>query len=199
MTDQLPPSPVEPPPVWDAQTRPVVIEGGASGAVMGAGVTLLVISALVGILSLFALFAGAIMGEMSGLYRDSGLTDEQIRIATGLGRVVILAVGGVGLALAVAHLLSGIGVLRRRGWARILGLVLSVLGVVIWGLALVGSVVAAVQPIPAGYLESSGLTIEEYRSFARIGTVVGLVITTVALAAYLFILVVLARRGREFA
>ena len=199
MTDQLPPSPIEPVPVWDAQTRPVVIEGGASGAVVGAGVILLVISALVGIFSLFALFAGAIMGEMSGIYRDSGLTDEQVRIAMGLGRVVILAVGGVGLALAVAHLLSGIGVLRRRGWARILGLVLSVLGVVIWGLALVGSTVAAVQPIPAGYLESSGLTIEEYRSFARIGTVVGLVITTVALAAYLFILLVLVRRGREFA
>jgi len=199
MTDQLPPSPIEPVPVWDAQTRPVVIEGGASGAVVGAGVILLVISALVGIFSLFALFAGAIMGEMSGIYRDSGLTDEQVRIAMGLGRVVILAVGGVGLAIAVAHLLSGIGVLRRRGWARILGLVLSVLGVVIWGLALVGSTVAAVQPIPAGYLESSGLTIEEYRSFARIATVVGLVITTVALAAYLFILLVLVRRGREFA
>jgi hypothetical protein len=107
--------------------------------------------------------------------------------------------GGIGLALALAHLISGIGVLKRRGWARILGLVLSVLGVVIWGLALLGSVVAAVQPIPAGYLESSGLTIEQYRSFARIGSVVGLVITTVALSGYLFILVVLARRGREFA
>ena len=199
MTDQQPPELSEPAPVWDAQTRPVVIKGGASGAVVGAGVTLLVISALVGILSLFALFAGAIMGQMSGLYRDAGLTEEQVRMAMGLGRVVILAVGVIGLALAVAHLVSGIGVLRRRGWARILGLVLSVLGIVIWGLALVGSVVTAVQPIPAGYLESSGLTIEEYRSFARIGTVVGLAITTVALASYLFILVVLVRRGREFA
>jgi hypothetical protein len=199
MTDQQPPEPIEPAPVWDAQARPVVIEGGASGAVVGVGVILLVISTLVGIFSLFAVFAGAIMGEMSGIYRDSGLTEEQVRMAMGLGRVVILAVGGIGLALAVAHLVSGIGVLRRRGWARILGLVLSVLGVVIWGLALVGSVVAAVQPIPAGYLESSGLTIEEYRSFARIGTVVGLVITAIALSAYLFILIVLVRRGREFA
>jgi hypothetical protein len=199
MTDQQPPEPIEPAPVWNAQTRPVVVEGGASGAVVGAGVILLVISALVGIFSLFALFAAAIMGEMSGLYRDSGLTDEQVRMAAALGRVDILGVGGIGLALAVAHLVAGIGVLRRRGWARILGLVLSVLGVVVWGLALVGSVVVAVQPIPAGYLENSGLTIEEYRSFTRIGTVVGLVITTVALAAYLFILVVLARRGREFA
>jgi hypothetical protein len=177
----------------------VILQGGASGAVVGAGVILLVISALVGIFSLFALFAGAMMGQMSGLYGDSGLTEEQIRTALSLGRVFVFAMGGIGLALALAHLISGIGVLKRRGWARILGLVLSVLGVVIWGLALLGSVVAAVQPIPAGYLESSGLTIEQYRSFARIGSVVGLVITGVALAAYLFILVVLARRGREFA
>jgi hypothetical protein len=199
MTDQQPSEATEAAPAWNAQPPAVVAEGGASGAVVGAGVTLLVISALVGIFSLFALFAGAIMGQMSGLYRDSGLTEEQTRLALGLGRIVVLAIGGIGLALAVAHLVSGIGVLRRRGWARILGLVLSVLGVVIWGLALVGSVVTAVQPIPAGYLESSGLTIEEYRSFARIGTVVGVVITAVALAGYLFILVVLARRGREFA
>ena len=177
----------------------MIIEGGASGVVVATGVILLVISALVGIFSLFALFAGAIMGEMSGLYRDSGLTEEQIRMALGVGRAFVFAMGGIGLALAVAHLVSGIGVLKRRGWARIVGLVLSVLGVVIWGLALVGSVVAAVQPIPAGYVESSGLTLEEYRSFARIGTVVGLAVTSVALAAYLFILVVLARRGREFA
>jgi hypothetical protein len=199
VTDQPLPEDVAPVPQWDAQTQAVILQGGASGAVVGAGVILLVISALVGIFSLFALFAGAMMGQMSGLYGDSGLTEEQIRTALSLGRVFVFAMGGIGLALALAHLISGIGVLKRRGWARILGLVLSVLGVVIWGLALLGSVVAAVQPIPAGYLESSGLTIEQYRSFARIGSVVGLVITGVALAAYLFILVVLARRGREFA
>ena len=199
MTDEPLPQGAGPIPGWDARTQPVIIEGGASGVVVGAGVILLVISALVGIFSLFALFAGAIMGEMSGLYRDSGLTEEQIRTALGVGRIVVFAMGGIGLALAVAHLVSGIGVLKRRGWARIVGLVLSVLGIVIWGLALVGSLVAAVQPIPAGYVESSGLTLEEYRSFARIGSFVGLAVTSVALAAYLFILVVLARRGREFA
>jgi len=199
VTDAPLPQGAAPIPGWDARTQPVIIEGGASGVVLGAGVILIVFSVLVGIFSLFALFAGAIMGEMSGLYRDSGLTEEQIRMALGVGRAFVFAMGGIGLALAVAHLVSGIGVLKRRGWARIVGLVLSVLGVVIWGLALVGSVVAAVQPIPAGYVESSGLTLEEYRSFARIGSVVGLAVTSVALAAYLFILVVLARRGREFA
>jgi hypothetical protein len=199
VTDGPLPQAAGPVPGWDARTQPVIIEGGASGMVLGAGVILIVFSALLGIFSLFALFAGAIMGEMSGLYRDSGLTEEQIRTALGVGRAFVFAMGGIGLALALAHLVSGIGVLKRRGWARIVGLVLSVLGVVIWGLALVGSLVAAVQPMPAGYVESSGLTLEEYRSFARIGSVIGLAVTSVALAAYLFILVVLARRGREFA
>jgi hypothetical protein len=199
MTEQEPTEPVEPitqqVPVWDAQSRPVVVEGGASGVVVGAGVILLVIAALVGIFSLFALLAGAMMGQMTGLSADSGLTDAQLAVA----RVFVLVIGGIGLALAVTHLISGIGVLRRRGWARILGLVLSVLGVLIWGLALAGSLAAATQPIPAGYLESSGLTIEQYRSFARLGSGIGLVVTGLALASYLFILVVLARRGREFA
>ena len=36
MTDQPPPEPIEPAPVWDAQTRAVVIEGGAKfkGSIM---------------------------------------------------------------------------------------------------------------------------------------------------------------------
>lgn len=201
MTDQLPPERLEPSAAWAPPTQPLISpQAGPSGAVVGAGVVLLVISVLAGIFAIFAIFAGAIMGEMSDLYvGQSGLTEEESRAAMTMGRTFIFAFGAIGLALAAGHLVSGIGVLRRRGWARILGLVLSVLGILIWGLALVGSVVAVVQPMPTGYLESSGLTIEEYRSFARAGVVFGLAVIAIALAAYLFILVVLARRGREFA
>ena len=117
-----------------------------------------------------------------------------------VGRTFILAFGGVALGSAVAHLLSGIGVLRRRGWARILGLVMSVLGVLVWLLVLVSTALAATQPIPAGYLQDSradgrGIPADRARrldhrrmAFAAIG-----------LAAYTFVLVVLIRQGREFA
>ena len=116
-----------------------------------------------------------------------------------VGRPLIIAFGGVALGLGIAHLLSGIGVLRRRGWARILGLVMSLLGVLFWLLVLVSSALAATQPIPAGYLQDSGLTVEEYRSIAGAGWIVGIAFAAIGLAANGYVVVVLIRRGREFA
>jgi hypothetical protein len=172
---------------------------GASAAVVGAGVILLVIATLLGLFGIVAIFAGAIMGQIRDLSGQSGLTEEQARTLMTVGRPLIIAFGGVTLGLGLAHLLSGIGVLRRRGWARILGLVMSVLGVLFWVLVLASSALAAIQPIPAGALESSGLTLEEYRSIAGAGWIVGMAFAAIGLAANGYVLVVLIRRGREFA
>jgi hypothetical protein len=199
MTDQPPTEQLEPSPVWAPSPQPAVPQGGASGAVVGAGVILLVIATLLGIFAIFAVFAGLIMGQMPSFSGDTGLTPEETEAFMTFGRTFVIAFGGVALAFAVAHLLSGIGVLRRRGWARILGLVLSVLGVLLWLLILASAVIAATQPIPSGYLENSGLTLEEYRAVARTGTIFGIVFTAIGLSAYTFVLVVLARRGSEFA
>jgi len=202
MTDQLPESPAEPAAVWSAEVPTSAGASTTSGSVVAAGVILLVIATLVGIFgifALFALFAGAIMGDLRNFPGQSGLTQEQLDTVTRIGRTFVIAFGGVALAIALAHLLSGIGVLRRRGWARILGLVMSVLGVLFWLLLLVSSLVAATQPIPAGYLQSSGLTVEEYRSIARAGWIFGMAFSAIGLAANAFVLVVLIRKGREFA
>jgi hypothetical protein len=199
MTDQPPTEQLEPSPAWASSAQPAVPQGGASGAVVGAGVILLVIATLLGIFAIFAVFAGMLMGQMPDFSGEAGLTPEEAEAFMNLGRTFVIAFGAVALAFAVAHLVSGIGVLRRRGWARILGLVLSVLGVLIWLLILASAVIAATQPIPAGYLENSGLTLEEYRSVARTGTIFGLVFTAIGLSGYTFVLVVLARRGSEFA
>jgi hypothetical protein len=164
-------------------------------------VFLLVIATLIGIVAAFAIFAGAMMDQWQGLVGggQSGLTDEQVRAAMATGRVFVIVIGAVLLVIAVAHLASGIGVLRRRGWARIVGLVMAVLGLLVWALALLGNVVAATQAIPAGYLSDSGLTVEQYRALVGVTWIFGVAISAIALAAYLFILVVLIRRGREFA
>jgi hypothetical protein len=172
---------------------------GASGAVVGAGVILLVIATLLGLFGILAIFAGALMGQITDLSGQGGLTEEQANTLMTVGRTAIIAFGGVALGLGLAHLLSGIGVLRRRGWARILGLVMCVIGVLFWLLVLVSSALAASQPIPAGYLESSGLTVEEYRSIAGAGWIVGISLAAIGLAANGFVVVVLIRRGREFA
>jgi hypothetical protein len=173
--------------------------GGASGGVVAAGVILLVIATLLGIFGILAILGGAMIGQISNLSGQTGLTEEQVNALMTVGRTFILVLGGVAVAMSLAHLLSGIGVLRRRGWARILGLVMSVLGVLVWLLVLVSSALAAVQPIPAGYLQDSGLTVEEYRSIAGAGWIIGIAFAAIGLAAYTYVLVVVIRRGRAFA
>ena len=198
MTEQPFAPPTEPVPGWSPQA-PQSPVGGASGTVVAAGVILLVISALAGLLGILALLGGAIMGQVPILpSNDSGLTQEQFDAVMSMGRTFVLVFGGVALAIGLAHLLSGIGVLRRRSWARILGLVMSVLGMLIWALILVSTLAASGQPIPAGYLEDRGMTIEEYRAVVRTGWIVGVSLSGIALAAYTFVVVVLIRQGREF-
>jgi hypothetical protein len=172
--------------------------GVASGGVVAAGVILLVIATLLGIFGILAILGGALIGQISNLSGQTGLTQEQANALMTVGRTLIVVFGGVALAMGLAHLLSGIGVLRRRGWARILGLVMGVLGVLLWLLVLASSVLAATQPIPAGYLQDSGLTIEEYRQIAGAGWIIGIAFAAIGLAAYTYVVVVLIRRGREF-
>ena len=189
----------DPSPSWNPSPQAASGTGGTSGAVVAAGVILLVIATLLSIFGVFAILGGAMMGQISNLSGKTGLTEEQAAALMQVGRTFIFVFGGVALAIGLAHLVSGIGVLRRRGWARILGLVMSVLGVLLWLLVLVSSVLAGTQPIPAGYLQDAGLTIQEYRSMTAVGWMVGLGFAAVGLAAYAYVLVVLIRRGREFA
>jgi hypothetical protein len=205
MTDQPMSPPISPPtepvPTWSAEP-PVsgLVSGGTSGTVVAAGVILLVISALAALLGILLLLGGALMGQITSLSPgDSGLTQDQLDALAGMGRTFILVFGGVGLVVALSHLLSGIGVLRRRSWARILGLVMSVLGLLIWALILVGTLAASGQPVSAEYLADRGLTLEEYQAITRTGWIVGVSISGIVLAAYTFVLVVLIRQGREFA
>lgn len=202
MTDQpiSPPisPPTEPVPGW-APVVPAPAEG-ASGTVVAAGVILLVIAALAGLLGILALLGGAIMSQMPTLSgTESGLTQEEFDALMSMGRIFILVFGGVALVIGLAHLMSGIGVLRRRSWARILGLVMSVLGVLVWALILVGTLVTSGQPVSTEYLANRGLTLEEYQAIARTGWIVGVSLSGIALAAYTFVTVVLIRQGREFA
>jgi hypothetical protein len=176
----------------------MVVRNGPSGLLVAAAVIQLVIATLVGLFGLLFVFLGAAIGQMQDLFSQSGLSAEQTRVLVSVGGVVLFVFGGIALAVASAHLLSGIGVLKRWGWARILGIVMSVLGVLLWLLILVSNLVAATQRIPASYLSNSGLTVEEYRRLAGASSVAGVVIAAITLAAYTFVLVVLIRRGSEF-
>ena len=189
--------PVEPAIPLSAPPGPIP-HPGPSGALVAAGVIQLVIATLVGLFGILFLFVGALMGQLQDSFTGSGLTPEQTRMIARLGGVILVVFGVIALVVALAHLLGGIGALKRWGWARILGIVTSVIGVLIWLLVLVSNLVAATQRIPAGYLDNSGLTVEEYRRLVGAGAVVGIIFAAVALAAYTFVLVVLIRRGSEF-
>jgi hypothetical protein len=185
-------------PTQSLPTAAPVMRSGPSGALVAAAVIQLVIATLVGLFGLLFVFLGAAMGQMHELFSQSGLSAEETRLLVNVGGILLLVFGGIALAVALAHLLSGIGVLKRWGWARILGIVMSVLGVLLWLLILVSNLLAASQRIPASYLSNSGLTVEEYRRLAGASSVVGVVIAAITLAAYTFVLVVLIRRGSEF-
>src|SRR5580765_8008342 len=94
-------------PAWNPQ--PVTAAGAAivqstSGAVVAVGVILLAMATLIGIVAAFAIIGGG----------QSGLTKEEVRAAMAMGRTFVIVIGAVLFAIAVAHLVSGIGVLRRR-------------------------------------------------------------------------------------
>jgi len=165
----------------------------ASGVVVAAGVILLVIGSLAGILTFLGFLAWALLGEITAAER-AGYSEEQLQAALGLGQTLFV-LANVGLAIAVAHLLAGIGVLRRRGWARVLGALLSVLTVGLWGLVLLSTIVVAVPPIPS----DSTLTPSEYQAVMRVGFNFVRAFAIVGLAASAFGMEVLIRRGREFA
>jgi hypothetical protein len=176
----------------------VVVRSGPSGLLVAAAVIQLVIATLVGLFGLLFVFLGAAIGQMQDLFSQSAHSADETRALVSVGGVVLFVFGGIALAVALAHLLSGVGVLKRWGWARILGIVMSVLGVLLWLLILVSNLLAATQRIPASYLSNSGLTVEEYRRLAGASSVAGVVIAAITLAAYTFVLVVLIRRGSEF-
>jgi hypothetical protein len=164
-----------------------------SGLVTAAGVILLVIGSLVGILAFLGFLAWALLGEITA-YERADFSDGQLRAALGMGQTLFV-LASVGLSLALAHFLAGIGVLRRRMWARLLGVLLHALSVGLWALVLLSTIVVPVPPIPA----DSTLAPDEYQAVMRIGFTFIRAFAIVGLLVSAFGMEVLARRKREFA
>jgi hypothetical protein len=136
------PAPASPPPAAPAVTwAPPPAAPAATGQRT-------ILAALAGIL----LLLGGILGGLAGLavmlvggsfaqaLRDyiqvPGL--EGADAATVLGGVVAFF-GAVILVYSLVYLLAGIGVLRNRGWGRVMGLTVGILSCLIWLSGLSGS------------------------------------------------------------
>ena len=163
---------------------------------MAAATTLFVFAVLAGLVSVLMLLSGAVYDQIPNT--GTGLSEDQFRSAMAMGRVVVLFFGIAGLLVAAAHVLSGIGIIRRAGWGRILGIVTASLGVLLSALVVVIVLIGLTQPISPASLGASGMTEEQYRSVPALGLAVVMVIMGGALLCYLFVLVALIRTGSAF-
>jgi hypothetical protein len=95
------------------------------GSVTTAAVLLIVLGVLVALFGLLSLFAGAVFPSLA----DSPEFREQFgEMSPALGGL-FLVFGGVLLAYGVIEVVTGIFLLPGRGWARITGLIVAVLGI----------------------------------------------------------------------
>jgi TRAP-type C4-dicarboxylate transport system permease small subunit len=165
------------------------------GMLVTAAVILFVTGALSALVGLLLLASGALVGQLPN---TTGLSDEQFRRSASLGSAFVVGFGVAGVVAAAAHIGAGVGILRRRGWARIIGMVLSVLLILVSVLLLIIMGVAVSQPVSQQTLATSGLTAEEYRQLMGPIGAVAVGIFGVSLVAYVFVLVALIRRGSAF-
>lgn len=179
------------------------------GSVTTAAVILLVFGTLAGLGALLTLFGivlfSAMPGGSYGFPVDAnqvrwpgwtGFQDTAAMVWMGLTFIVLFA--ALAAAVAGGHIAAGIAILKRRGWGRILGLVVSGVAVVVLLLGMAGSFMTAAVPLPPGFEDIPGYTRDYYRSMMAASVVFGVVFLGLVLVAYLYVILVLARRGDVF-
>ena len=120
-----PPPPEEPPPSgWNATAQAVAAPAAARPtSVLVAAILLIIIGALVGLFGLLFILAGSLWGSIA----DANFTAQFGNLPAAIGTFVVV-LGVIFLGFGVLEVLTGIYVLPGRGWARIMAIVLSVLG-----------------------------------------------------------------------
>ena len=190
-----PPSTDQPAPAWPPTAQPAPARTSLPGSVLAAAIVLFVMGAIAVLFSSLFLLSGSLSDQLPN---TTGFSEERFRSAMAMGRAFAIGLGVVGLLAAAAHITAGVGIIRRAGWGRILGIVIAGLLLILSILPLIGVLAAATQPIPPGSLQTSGLTQEQAEQFYRMGVVFGAAIFGIGFLAYLFVLVALIRGGRAF-
>lgn len=124
------PTPAQPPPLqpavaWGAAPPPPVV-AGRSGLAMAAGIGLLVFGILMLLIGLLFLAVAGMVGGLAG----SGGFGEIPGMPPGFegaigGFVVILGI--IVMLYSLLYIVGGIGVLRSRGWGRVMGIVVGII------------------------------------------------------------------------
>jgi hypothetical protein len=176
---------------------PVTVVGPLPGSVIGAAIVLLVMGVLSVLFAAVLLLSVATYGQLP----DSNfgdLTPDQAAQARNLGRAFITGFAVVAGVVALGHLASGIGILRRAGWGRLFGMIFAGLGLLFTGLLALGALVLMTAQLPAATITESGMTPEQFAQFTRLAGGIGAGMFGVMALAYLFTLIALIRNGRAF-
>ncbi|MDP9271633.1 MAG: hypothetical protein M3P14_11805 [Chloroflexota bacterium] len=167
---------------------------GTPGSLIAAGVVLLVLAVLALLWAILFGLYGAMIGSVTSVIQNnperfnlnvsdvSGLMDSLRPVLIGLAVVAVL--------VALGHAAAGIGVIGRRGWARITGLVLGGLGLAVNLLALVVILIGFGSARP---VTNNGITVDPVPTL-----ITGTVIVAAFALAYGFVVMTLARRGADF-
>lgn len=155
-------------PAWQAAPPVVAWRPRRPGMVTAASIALIVIGTVVVLIGLLFILGGAVI---SGVGNRPDLGIDLNGFSGALGGVVAV-VGAIFVLFGALELLSGIFSLLGRAWARILAIVMSVLGALVAVLALVG---------------------------ARSGGGGSPVVSLVLLVAYIFVIWAMASEGAYFA
>jgi hypothetical protein len=178
-----------PPGAYSPAARP-----GTPGVIIATGVVLLVLAVLALLWALLFAVYGVLLGSIGSAIQTNTntfpLSDGNLQDVLDTMRPVIIAIAVFALLVSLAHGAAGIGVIGRRGWARIAGLVLGGLGL---ALNLLGAVVALIGLGDAHIVTQNGLTYDPAAA-----ALVGVVICVAFAVAYGFVVLTLARRGADF-
>jgi hypothetical protein len=172
---QAPPQGAPPPQQWQSPPQQPPSGWGQAGYVEGPsrpiGVTgTAIFFIIVGLITALAGVVSLAGGSLLGTVEDtSGLGAAFAGFFAVLGVVITV--------IAILFLASGVGLLLGKAWARVIGLILAVLGVLLNGLAVLGAVQTLDQPGGPG----------------------GLVFAGVLLVLFILAVLALATAGRYFA
>lgn len=178
-------------PTDNAAARPVP---DLPGNITAAAVVLLVFGALAGLGTVLTLLATLASGA-----RDFNLAEfpRDFRGVMGgawIGLLFVLLLAMLGAAVTAGHVVAGWAILQRYSWGRILGLVVSGAALVVLVIGLASMIIWATVDMPpdGDFPRRMG---EYYRSMASATTALGAFVAILLMAAYGFVLWVLARYG----
>ncbi len=122
---------------WAPPPAPVVVPGRRTTLAAAAGVALIVLGVLGGIVALAILTIGRGIIDQFDFSNLPGMQDVQD--PGGFINSVFSFVGILLLVFSAFYVIGGVGALRSAGWGRVIGIIIGIVGTLFWLPAIAGS------------------------------------------------------------